>query len=88
MIESPIVQADHLHMIRVEPIYIKGTRFNFIHGECLEWSKEIKKKWVDFFNNSGTAYALADNPKLLKFCLILNAKVVRETEVGTIMRFN
>jgi hypothetical protein len=88
MIDTPVVQSDQYHMIRVEPVCIKGNWVNFIHGECLEWSKEIKSKWVDFFNTSGTSYALVNNRKLLKFCLILNASIVCKTKAGLIVRFN
>lgn len=88
MIDSPIVQADQYHMIRVEPIFVGGQWVNFLHGECLEWNKQIRQRFVDFFATCGTAFTLANNPKLLKFCTLLGGKIVVKTKIGAIVRFN
>jgi len=88
MIDTPVVQSDQYHMIRVEPVCIKGKWVNFLHGECLEWNKDIRQRFVDFFASCGTAFTFCDNPKLLKFCALLGGKVVANTKAGKIVRFN
>lgn len=82
-----IVQSDHTHFVRVEPVSINGRVVPFFHAEVMEWNKETKRKLIGLYNSLRYGFALSDNAKLTKFCRLIGGNIVGNTPAGTIIRF-
>ena len=83
-----VVVADNSIMIRVEPVEASDGIFPFLHCEVLEWNKQTRQKCIDFLESIQSAYVLADNPKLIKFCKLLGGTPYKQISRGTLIRFN
>ena len=83
-----VVNIDNQILVRFEPVKLDTKIITFIHAEIDGWNKQLKDKCIKHLSTFGRVFALADNPKLLKFCLGLGGKKIMDIPAGTIVRFN
>lgn len=83
-----VITIENQILVRFEPVKLHTKIVTFLHAEIAEWNKQVKQKCLEALDTFGTVYALSDNDKLTKFCKALGGKVLTETPVGVVVRFN
>lgn len=75
-----VIDSSDNHLVNVEFLDYNNSIKLFVHVQVEDWSKSLKKRFLNLLRGLGECYALVEHPQIVKFAELHGGTLVKEAD--------
>lgn len=73
-----VIDSSNNHIVNLEFLEYNNSVKVFVHVQVEEWSKTLKRNFINLLQRLGECYALVEHPQIVKFAELHGGRLIKE----------
>ena len=73
-----VIDSSNNHIVNLELLEYNNSVKVFVHVQVKEWSKTLKRNFINLFQRLCECYALVEHPQIVKFAELHGGRLIKE----------